>query len=188
MNERLEKLIKAEGLTSAKFAEILSVQPSSISHLLSGRNKPNFDFLSRLLTMFPNVNPHWFINGEGTMYSNVKTSDKLPDNPENIYKSKDNAVTSVDNNSLQGNNLNISDEMLFTNVNIASDSTAAPQAQNAQIPIAETQPVDTPVVKSDNVTETTMNDLCNIQPQRTIKRVILFYQDNTFESFDSFPY
>ncbi|MFI3287097.1 MAG: helix-turn-helix domain-containing protein [Rikenellaceae bacterium] len=82
MNERLEKLIKAENLTSAKFAEILSVQPSSISHLLSGRNKPNFDFISNLLTMFPAVNPRWFINGEGEMYIAQNSSEIPPANPQ----------------------------------------------------------------------------------------------------------
>ncbi len=84
METRLEQLLKAEGLTSAKFAEILSVQPSSISHLLSGRNKPNFDFISRLFTMFPDVNPKWFINGDGEMYTSAKGGDlnqgSTPDN------------------------------------------------------------------------------------------------------------
>lgn len=87
MEARLEQLLKAEGLTSAKFAEILSVQPSSISHLLSGRNKPNFDFISRLITMFPTVNPKWFINGDGDMYidgqnprfNNVQNEVKIDD-------------------------------------------------------------------------------------------------------------
>lgn len=72
MNKRLEQFMRSEELTSAKLAEILSVQPSSISHLLAGRNKPNFDFISNLLLMFPNLNPRWIINGEGGMYLSDK--------------------------------------------------------------------------------------------------------------------
>lgn len=68
MNERLKEFMQSEGLTSVKFAEIMEVQPSSISHLLSGRNYPNFDFLSKILLRFPSLNPDWIINGKGSIY------------------------------------------------------------------------------------------------------------------------
>lgn len=84
MNKRLEQFMKAEGLTSAKLAEILSVQPSSISHLLAGRNKPNFDFISNLLSMFPHLNIKWIINGDGDMYLGEKEKLQSPKGYENI--------------------------------------------------------------------------------------------------------
>lgn len=72
MNERLAQFMRAEQLTAAKLAEIVQVQPSSISHLLSGRNKPNFDFIARMLRMFATLNPDWLINGIGEMYRTEK--------------------------------------------------------------------------------------------------------------------
>lgn len=73
MNERLAQFMRSEQLTAAKLAEIVQVQPSSISHLLSGRNKPNFEFVSRMLRMFPELNPDWIINGIGSMYRRKQT-------------------------------------------------------------------------------------------------------------------
>lgn len=67
MKERLAELMRAYELTAGRFAEALGVQASSISHLLSGRNNPNFEFIVKLFERFPNVSPDWFLRGEGTM-------------------------------------------------------------------------------------------------------------------------
>lgn len=53
MRERLSKFIEMERLTSSRLAEILGVQPSNISHILGGRNKPSFEFIEKLLLRFP---------------------------------------------------------------------------------------------------------------------------------------
>ncbi len=60
--------MRAYGLTAGRFAETLGVQASSISHLLSGRNNPNFEFIVKLFERFPDVSPDWFLRGEGTMF------------------------------------------------------------------------------------------------------------------------
>ena len=60
--------MKSEGLTSSRLAEILEVQPSGISHILSGRNKPGFDFLQKILRRFPQINPDWLLLDSGAMY------------------------------------------------------------------------------------------------------------------------
>ena len=53
MKEKLQQLMKSEGLTSSRMAEILGIQPSGISHILAGRNKPGFDLLQKILRRFP---------------------------------------------------------------------------------------------------------------------------------------
>jgi len=70
MKERLAILLKNEGLTSSKLAEILEVQPATISHILAGRNNPGFDFLVKVMQCFPAINPDWLILGEGSIYRN----------------------------------------------------------------------------------------------------------------------
>ena len=50
MHEKLPLLMKSEGLTSSRLAELLGIQPSGISHLISGRNKPSYDLLQKILT------------------------------------------------------------------------------------------------------------------------------------------
>lgn len=71
MNDRLDKLLIAEQLTPARFADIIGVQRSSISHIISGRNKPSFDFIAKVLQKFPRLNSEWLILGKGEMYKHM---------------------------------------------------------------------------------------------------------------------
>lgn len=64
MTDRLQELLQREGLTAAKFASVLGVQPSAISHLLSGRNKPGYDFICRFMMAFPRYNIEWLLLGK----------------------------------------------------------------------------------------------------------------------------
>jgi len=68
MKDRIEKLLAAEQLTSAKFADTIGVQRSSVSHILSGRNKPSLDFITKILETFTSINPDWLLMGKGKMY------------------------------------------------------------------------------------------------------------------------
>ncbi len=68
MEDRLVALLKSEGINPTRFAERIGVQRSSMSHILSGRNKPSYDFLVKILENFPSVNPDWLLLGKGYMY------------------------------------------------------------------------------------------------------------------------
>lgn len=63
--ERLQKVIDFHEETASSFAEKIGVQRSSISHILSGRNKPSLDFVMKVLKAFPDVNLYWLLNGKG---------------------------------------------------------------------------------------------------------------------------
>lgn len=78
MQERLKKLMRAEGLNSTRLAELLGIQASGISHIMSGRNKPSYDFLIKLLHRFPNLNPDWLLLDKGPMYRE-QIKGKTPD-------------------------------------------------------------------------------------------------------------
>ena len=67
MHDRLKKWIKKKELTPSKFADTISVNRATISHILSGRNKPSIDFLEKLLTHYPELNVNWLITGVGYM-------------------------------------------------------------------------------------------------------------------------
>ncbi len=53
MKDQLNKLLNHYGLSANKLADAIGVQPSSISHILSGRNKPSFDFIISLIEKYP---------------------------------------------------------------------------------------------------------------------------------------
>lgn len=69
MKNRIEQIIKHKNLTSVKFAEAIGVQASSISHVVSGRSKPSFEFLEKIKNRYPELNMNWLISGEGEMFS-----------------------------------------------------------------------------------------------------------------------
>ncbi len=73
MNNRLSQFLSAENLTQAQFADSIGVGRASISHIMSGRNKPSYEFLSAMMAHYPEVNYEWLILGQGRMY---KTSSK----------------------------------------------------------------------------------------------------------------
>ncbi len=63
--ERLERLLAHYELSASSFADAIGVQRSSISHLLSGRNRPSLDFVMKVIARFPEVNLYWLLNGKG---------------------------------------------------------------------------------------------------------------------------
>lgn len=61
MKDKLDILLKKKGLSATSLARILGIQPSGLSHILSGRNKPSFDLVVKILRAFPELNPDWLL-------------------------------------------------------------------------------------------------------------------------------
>ena len=69
MHNRLKKWIESEGLKPSSFADNINVNRATISHILSGRNKPSIDFFQKLLSAYPMLHANWLITGNGNMYT-----------------------------------------------------------------------------------------------------------------------
>ena len=63
--KRLEIILDYYNLSASAFADKINVQRSSLSHLLSGRNKPSLDFIIKVIEVFPEVDLYWILNGKG---------------------------------------------------------------------------------------------------------------------------
>ena len=68
MIDRINLILKAKNLTSRQFAEEIGIQPSGMSHILSGRNRPSLDFVMKVVTRYPEIDIKWLTLGEGEMY------------------------------------------------------------------------------------------------------------------------
>lgn len=76
--KRLETIFDYYGLTASLFADKINVQRSSISHLLSGRNKPSLDFILKIIENFPEVELLWLLNGKGSFpKGEIDSNEKL---------------------------------------------------------------------------------------------------------------
>jgi len=79
--KRLQKVMDYYGESSSSFAEKIGVQRSSISHILSGRNKPSLDFVLKILHSFPEVELYWLLNGKGVFPKGPKKEDRIEKEP-----------------------------------------------------------------------------------------------------------
>lgn len=91
MRNRLQQFLNAEQLSPARLSDIIGIQRSGMSHILSGRNKPSFDFIQKLLLKFPALNSEWLITGKGKMYKDNQvvnhqnyTNTVLPEADESV--------------------------------------------------------------------------------------------------------
>jgi transcriptional regulator with XRE-family HTH domain len=73
--KRIKKLLSFYGITAAQMADKIGVQRSSISHLLSGRNKPSLDFVIKVINTFEDVDLYWLLNGKGNFPKTKDGSD-----------------------------------------------------------------------------------------------------------------
>ena len=96
--KRLEIILDYYSLNASAFADKIGVQRSSLSHLLSGRNKPSLDFILKILEVFPDVDLYWILNGKGNF---PKNSDE---NNSGISAAKTiSAPTPISQNQIAGN-------------------------------------------------------------------------------------
>lgn len=92
MIERLKKILEYYNLSASSFADKIDVPRSSISHLLSGRNKPSLDFVIKVETAFEEVDLNWLVYGKGTFPANNFTKQ------ENLVKNE--STTLFDENAI----------------------------------------------------------------------------------------
>ena len=59
--------MQKEEMTAAQFAEKIGLSPSSLSHILNGRNNPSLDVVMKIHKACNYVNLPWLIYGEGEM-------------------------------------------------------------------------------------------------------------------------
>lgn len=121
---RLQVIFEREGISASIFADKIGVQRSAISHILSGRNKPGFDLLQKIIAKFPTINTEWLITGLGDPYKQ-------------------------------------------------------------QVKQIQTTLFDPPTVQKQSVEVTSVNTIPS-QPagNRTIERIVIFYSDKTFETYN----
>lgn len=97
---RLQKILDFYGLSAAAFSEAISFNRSTISHLLSGRNKPSLEFVLKVVDKFPEVEIYWLLNGKGSFPSSK--IDKITlQKPSSQNESKEKLTKEVKNSTLK---------------------------------------------------------------------------------------
>lgn len=136
---RLQEIIEYYDLTASSFADKIEVGRSSISHLLSGRNKPSLEFVMKIVKTFPEVELYWLLNGKGSFPKAENTS---PKKTPSYYSKKDQVPAQNFENDLFSESVQVNE--------IGKAVSSFPS-------------------KTD----------------KKISRVIIFYEDGTFDAFEN---
>ena len=67
MKERIIKIMQKEEMSSVQFAEKIDISPSSLSHILNGRNKPSLEVVMKIHKACSYVSLPWLLYGDGEM-------------------------------------------------------------------------------------------------------------------------
>jgi transcriptional regulator with XRE-family HTH domain len=162
LSDKIELLIKKKQMSSSQFADVLGIPRSSISHILSGRNKPSLDVVQKILSAFPEVSAEDLLFEDRAL---LVASAKLPTptNHEilpltNLFDApKDTASESIKN-------------ILTESTIVRSNLRRSIKDENlARGPIT---------LGNDPVSESNPNLARSLH--KKIDRVIIFYSDGTF--------
>ncbi|PQJ32469.1 transcriptional regulator [Nonlabens arenilitoris] len=97
--KRIHKIMEKNDLNASSFAEAINVGRSSISHILSGRNKPSLDLVMNIVDQFPEVDLYWLLNGKGS-YPKKETTEIIAPTPvAPTYKKEEKIDTTAEVNS-----------------------------------------------------------------------------------------
>ena len=77
MKERIAQIIQKEDMTAAQFAEKIGISPSSLSHILSGRNNPSLEVVMKIHKACDYISLDWLLYGEGQMETDVDSDNNI---------------------------------------------------------------------------------------------------------------
>jgi transcriptional regulator with XRE-family HTH domain len=154
MKDRIRKIMENEQLTPSAFADTLQVGRAVISHILNGRNNPSLDIVTRILSKMSYINPDWLLTGQGEMYK----SDFVGNQPTISH------------------NISAQEPDLFSQPFINQADKVENDKYRKEIIVEQAE------IKLQN------NDnkqvICENKPERKINKIIIYYSDNTFETFN----
>ena len=160
--ERIELLMKCYGLSPSQFADKTGIQRASVSHILSGRNKPSLEVMLKIFDAFPSIDMKWLMTGIGE--APVATSINAV-SQENLFPDEE-PVHSIEQKT------------------IGTQSQAALYAttRQAAIPSLQPEPKQVQHKQQRKATQGRQQTLQSAASQRRIKEVRIFYTDGTYET------
>lgn len=193
MRERIQALLDNEQMTNKQFADAVGINPAAVSHLLSGRNKPSYDLLCKILESFPSLSAEWLMTGREPMYKEgnaapVSTPSASAGRELDLFSySNEPEVTGrvarAEERSSASQESRVSSDK--KEVSAASADGSAPAARSeknaAEAKIAESAPGE----YDGTAAQTIIREIVKEAPARKIVRVVAYFDDNTYEDFTS---
>lgn len=153
MNTRLKQFLAAENISQSQFADTIKVVRASVSHVLSGRNNPSYEFMRAIMLSYPQLNMEWLMLGKGKMYKDAAPT-PLPE-PEQPLPASD---------------------LLFTDIDMDDTQSTVPESN-----ISVTPPATESHAQSSSDMNTLKEVAQTIVKQRNVSRIIIMFDDGTYQ-------
>jgi len=189
MNERLLKIMEYFNYSPSIFADEIGVIRSSISHIISGRNNPGLELLQKVLIRFPQISSDWLLLGRGEMILSEEEQEKK--RVTNVNQPKKIGQLNLDDftsgRSIQSTQPNPVAKPVESNRsdNIFSKPVQAPES-NVQPQVQPQTEVQEAPEKQELVSNKPVESIAIQTPSKSksrVKRITLFYEDNSFQDF-----
>ncbi|WP_083940506.1 helix-turn-helix transcriptional regulator [Rudanella lutea] len=159
INDKIKQILLTKGYSPSHFADEIGVQRSSISHILSGRNRPSFDIIQKIIKRFPDLGFEWILEDDAPSPSPFNRSSG-PSNP-----------------SLRGSFLNDS----ATIDTISRSQSALPNRTNrTEISGIREEEFSTPFTEPITPATNTANSMS----KKRVERILIFYTDGSFQEYN----
>lgn len=154
MNTRLKQFLSAENISQSQFADTIKVVRASVSHVLSGRNNPSYDFIKAIMNSYPSLNIEWLMLGKGKMYKE---------------QGEETLRTSV-------GPIQPEPPLLFNEYFSEEDDLSLFEKEIPPLPRTSTQNTQT-----SNDSDTSCNTSEKVTKQRNISKIIVLFDDGSFQ-------
>jgi transcriptional regulator with XRE-family HTH domain len=156
INDKIKQILIDKNLTPSYFADEIGVQRSSISHILSGRNRPSFDIIQKIIRRFPELGYEWIMEEDNQSNSPMASSGSTYQNRGPVRSSNDR----------------------FTNSSTPSYTTPMPvRSIRHEIPPAGPMTTPAPVPLESPVFEQSS------AIEKKVERILIFYTDGSFREY-----
>ncbi|MBT8274711.1 MAG: helix-turn-helix domain-containing protein [Bacteroidia bacterium] len=97
--KRLQKILEYYSISATAFSDEIEVNRSTISHLLSGRNKPSLDFVLKVIQHYPEVELYWLLNGKGSFPAVKSSSEEIKETSSESSLHEPTVISSAENSA-----------------------------------------------------------------------------------------
>lgn len=156
MNTRLKQFLAAENISQSQFADTIRVVRASVSHVLSGRNNPSYEFIRAIMLSYPHLNMEWLLVGKGKMYKEAQSAPVLP---------------------VQDQTSPLSD-LLFPD-DLVEQPAPVSTAQESPISVSLQEPEQSAQISRD--INTLKENAQVVVNQRKVSKIIIMFDDGTFQ-------
>ena len=160
MKDRIRQIMESQHMTQQVFADFIGLAPATLSSIYNERTRPTLSVVEAIKKKIPNISTDWLMFGSGDMYV---ASSASPAPADSLFPAEEGGVNGG---------------QIVQNPMLDFDQSQSPTPQQAaQAPYSFNSVKSTP----SNIERTEVKIID--KPQRKVKEIRVFYDDQTWETF-----